>query len=101
MNLKNMRECDNNKIHRSNNSLLSVCLLMLMTVEKVWIGNKKVAACLQATSWHVPDMTEEIGTEIGSTINNPTEIQIRHLRFITVTNYRPVSTKVPSVQSIH
>ena len=26
MNLKNMRECDNSKIHASNNSLLSICL---------------------------------------------------------------------------
>jgi len=31
-----------------------------MDVEKVRIRKKTVAACLQATSWHVPDMTEEI-----------------------------------------
>jgi len=31
-----------------------------MNVEKVRIGKKAVADCLQATSWHVPDMTEEI-----------------------------------------
>ena len=30
MNLKNMRECDNSKIHISNNSLLSICLLMML-----------------------------------------------------------------------
>ena len=33
---------------------------MFMNVEKVRIGKKTVPACLQATSWHVPDMTEEI-----------------------------------------
>ena len=30
MNLKNMRECDNSKIHLSNNSLLSICLLIML-----------------------------------------------------------------------
>ena len=29
MKLKNMRECDNSKIHISNNSLLSICLLII------------------------------------------------------------------------
>ena len=30
MNLKNMRECDNSKIHISNNTLLSICLLIML-----------------------------------------------------------------------
>ena len=30
MNLKNMRECDNSKIHTSSNSLLSICLLIML-----------------------------------------------------------------------
>ena len=30
MNLKNMRECDNSKIHRSNKSVLSPCLLIML-----------------------------------------------------------------------
>ena len=30
MNLKNMRECDNSKVHISNNSLLSTCLLIML-----------------------------------------------------------------------
>jgi uncharacterized membrane protein len=30
MNLKNMRECDNSKIHISSNFLLSVCLLIML-----------------------------------------------------------------------
>ena len=30
MNLKNMRECDNSKIHISNNSLFSICLLIML-----------------------------------------------------------------------
>ena len=30
MNPKNMRECDNSKIHVSNNSLLSICLLIIL-----------------------------------------------------------------------
>jgi hypothetical protein len=33
---------------------------MFMSVEKVRIGKKTVAAWIKATSWHVPDMTEEI-----------------------------------------
>jgi hypothetical protein len=33
---------------------------MFMSVEKVRIGKKMVAACLQATSWNVPDMTGKI-----------------------------------------
>ena len=30
MNLKNIRECDNSKIHISNNSLFSICLLIML-----------------------------------------------------------------------
>ena len=30
MNLKNMRECDNSKIHVSNNALLTICLLIML-----------------------------------------------------------------------
>ena len=30
MNLKNMRQCDNSKMHISNNSLLSICLLIML-----------------------------------------------------------------------
>ena len=30
MNLKNMKECDNSKICVSNNSLLSICLLIML-----------------------------------------------------------------------
>jgi len=33
---------------------------MFMNVQKVRIEKETVASCLQATSWHVPDMTEEI-----------------------------------------
>jgi hypothetical protein len=36
------------------------CGNMFMNAEKVRIGEKKVATCLQATTWHVPDMTGEI-----------------------------------------
>jgi hypothetical protein len=35
-----------------------------MNVDKVLIGKKMVAACLQATSWHVPDMTGKIQDRI-------------------------------------
>ena len=31
---------------------------IVMNVEKLRFGKKAVAACLQATFWHVPDMTE-------------------------------------------
>ena len=30
MNLQNMRECDNSKIHISNNSLFSICLFIML-----------------------------------------------------------------------
>ena len=32
MNPKNMRECDNSKIHVRNNSLLSICLLIMLGI---------------------------------------------------------------------
>ena len=35
MNLKNMRECDNSKIHISNNSLFSICLLLFEQIVRV------------------------------------------------------------------
>ena len=46
MNIKNMRECDNSKIHIRNNSLLSICFgvhgKIFLNLDTHWFQARKI-----------------------------------------------------------
>ena len=71
-----MRECDNSKIHVSNNSLLSVCLFImldtLLLVPSLHCNTLRtletVASCKQLVNWASVSSTVVLRSELESDV---------------------------------